>query len=263
MNYTYNFYLLRSTKSVDDIRYIGVTIRSLNCRYAQHKHEAFRKAGRPVYNWWNNRIQDGYKIIIEPIETNFSGDWESEEKYWIRHYKQMGFKLLNLSEGGAGIVTVEQRTKSSRQRSIEAHNKAVIALTKDGKFYKEYKSCMEASKDLNLCHTAITNACSNRWSRSSHGFIWVFKDQYDPNKDYSYKKTLNINCIKCYKFNSIGVLLKEYTSKQECIEENKIDGRMLTRVIENKNIYKDFIYSYSKEINLKEYTPYKKWSKSK
>ena len=247
----YNFYLLKSNKSIVDIRYIGVTTKTLECRYYQHKHEAKRKADRPVYHWWNKRITENFQITIEPLEIDFTGDWEEREKYWIRHYRQMGFNLLNVSEGGVGIITNEQRTKSSRQRSIEAHNKSVIALTKDGKFYKEYSSCREAAKEFHTVPTAITNACKSRWSKSSHGYMWIFKSDYDPNKNYQYQAYEN--WPKCYKFDIFGNLLKTYSSVNNCAKTEHIDTRKLNKLIKNKLIENNFIFSSNLNINIIEY----------
>ncbi|MBQ6166944.1 MAG: hypothetical protein IJK41_05885 [Muribaculaceae bacterium] len=47
------------------------------------------------------------------------------EKYYIKAYKNIGCNLTNISEGGAGVVTADMRSKSSMERSAEGHKKAV------------------------------------------------------------------------------------------------------------------------------------------
>lgn len=251
--YFYNFYLLRTNKRVNDIRYIGVTVRSLKERFSSHKYEALtRKASRPLYNWWRKRVKEGFKIIIEPIELNFCGNWESREQYWIRHYKQMQFDLLNISDGGAGIVTAEQRNIISRQRSVQAHFKPVIALTKDGTFFKEFSSCTDAAKFFHTAPTSITNACKNRWSKSSNGYIWVFKSEYNPNNVYKYKQ--KGKGITCYKFNLNGDLISTFDSLDKCSLLEQIDERRILNSMRNKTTINDFIYSTTSKICVSDYT---------
>ena len=93
-----------------------------------------------------SHYEKGETIVVKQIDTCNENEWEEREKYWIKYYKDNGFDLLNISEGGKGVVTEEMRSKSSIERSIGAHCKAVVALNKDGSFYKEFESIKEASE---------------------------------------------------------------------------------------------------------------------
>lgn len=203
-----------------------------------------------MYNWWDKRIREGYSIFIEPIEENYTGNWEEREKYWIRHYIQMGFKLLNVSEGGCGIITVEQRSKTSRQRSIEAHQKPIVALTKDGEFYKEFSSCTEAANHFHVVMTAITNAISG-FSKSACGYIWIEKASYDPNKKYKYESRLTTLTI--YQFDLEGNLIQHFANLKECEQVLGLNKSQVGKAVRTKRIYKTFIFSKTPSINLQDY----------
>ena len=240
MKKKYTYYLLRSNQSIDDIRYVGVTTVSLKVRYSGHKY-ASKTKNYPIYNWWRKRVKQGFKIIIEPIETNFQGNWEEQEQYWIRHYKQMGFDLLNVSKGGLGVITKEQRSLDSRKRSILAHQKPVIALTLDGKFYKEFSSIKEASQEFNVVESSITNVISG-FSKSSAGYLWVYKDKYNSSIDYVYNS--NSHSIKCYKYTMDKELIYTYNTITQLSKElNRCREYTSTKLKKGDLIINNYIYS--------------------
>lgn len=62
------------------------------------------------------------------------------------------------------------REKSGILRSIEAHEKPIYALNANGEIVKEYKSVVEATRDLNIkAHSAISNALNGR-AKTSGGY---------------------------------------------------------------------------------------------
>ena len=134
------------------------------------------------------------------------------------------------------------REESSIERSIKAHYKEVVALYKNGTFYKEYSSIKEAVKDTNLSKTSISNALTGR-SKSSGGFLWVYKEKYDQNYNYSYNpKTRGITV---YQFNLDGILINQYSSKSyfEHLDGWSING--ITSAIKEKKVYHDYYWSES------------------
>lgn len=72
-----------------------------------------------------SEIQSGYEIKIKQIDQCLESEWEDRERYWISYYKKLGFKLLNVSPGGKGVVTKEMRELSSIQRSVNAHKRPI------------------------------------------------------------------------------------------------------------------------------------------
>lgn len=63
--------------------------------------------------------------------------------------------------------------------------KPVIQLGSDGKFIAEYQSIREAERCTEVCNSEISLCCNGK-RQSAGGFIWVFKNQYNPDSDYGY-----------------------------------------------------------------------------
>lgn len=108
------FYTLSSTRDLNDIRYVGKTIKPLQYRLKQHLLKA-RKAlesnytHNHEYNWINKELKEGFEIKIEYLdECSDDVSWQIIETYWISQFKIWGFKLTNISEGGEGLPGIKQ-----------------------------------------------------------------------------------------------------------------------------------------------------------
>ena len=72
--------------------------------------------------------------------------------------------------------------------SIKQSKKAIIALNMDGTFYKEFDSAIEATKELNIkSKSSINNVLKGR-SKSSAGYMWIYKEDYNSNNIYGNSK---------------------------------------------------------------------------
>lgn len=146
------------------------------------------------------------------------------------------------------------RTQSSIERSIKGHEKPIIALYKDGTFYKEFDSSVKATEELGLkSHSSINNVLKGR-SKSAGGYLWVYKENYDPNNTYGYNpKKLGTSV---YQFDINGLLVNEYPSKKfiDKLKGWSLNG--LNSAIKNKTLYHDSYWSELDSINLEEYEQY-------
>ena len=72
--------------------------------------------------------------------------------------------------------------------SIE-HGRPVIQLTTSGEFVREWYSQLAVVKELGCSAGSISSVLSGR-AKTVYGYRFIYKDEYDPNKDYSvvYKK---------------------------------------------------------------------------
>lgn len=252
----YNFYTLSASSDINNIRYVGVTTKSVIERFYGHKYCAMHpeKRGLPVHKWMYSHYEKGEDIIVTQIDSCDESEWENREKYWIDFYKKGGCLLTNISEGGKGIITKEMRSKSSIERSVNKHKKSIIALNKDGSFYKKYNSIKDATLDLNLkSYSSISNVLNKR-SKSASGFLWIFEDEYDSNKNYSYEIINKGNTV--YEFDIDGILLNEYPSKSYFDKIKGWSANGIKYAIQDKKIYHDHYWSLSNKINLEEYEPY-------
>jgi group I intron endonuclease len=98
----------------EEVRYIGMTTKSLEQRAKEHKKAARLGKKYPVYDWIRRHGSDSIEVFaIEEAKGNL----EDREVYWIAYYKKSGSRLLNLTNGGSGpnghVWTKEQRQKHS------------------------------------------------------------------------------------------------------------------------------------------------------
>ena len=162
-----------------EIRYIGVTVNTLNARLSQHIFDS-KKGGTYKRNWIKSILDINKKPLIELVENCTYKNWEEREKYWIKYYDN----LTNTSVGGVGLII--NRTEQSKFKSIKAKYKSIIAISKD-KTIKKYNSLKECSIDLNIPPSSIT------WvlrfpEKSAYNYHFVYSENY-----YSgYENTVNI-----------------------------------------------------------------------
>lgn len=252
----YRFYTLSEGPDTLNIRYVGVTTKKVNQRFSQHKYCAMHeeKRGLPVHKWMYSKYKDGGNITVKEIDSCLEEEWEDRERYWIKYYKSLGCNLMNLDEGGKGVITKEKRSKSSIQRSIEGHEVPIVALHLDGSFYKEFPSSAKATVELGFkSKSSINNVLRGR-SKTAGGYMWLYKKDYDPNGTYSYKKTKLGKSI--FEFDIDGKLVKEWKNSKELDNIVGYSYNGVTFAIKNKKIYHDHYWSYSDNINILEYEPY-------
>lgn len=259
MSLIYNFYVLTTSADISNVRYVGVTTKTVQQRLYGHKYCSMHEEKRylPVHKWMYTHYQKGEDILITQIDFCTSENWEEREKYWISHYKDLGYNLLNISEGGYGVITKEMREISSIERSRKKHEKAVIALNKDGSIYKEFESSTKAAEELNLnSKTSINNALKGR-SKSAGGYLWVFKENYDSNISYTYES--NKNGTTVYQFDINGLLIQKFPSKRyfDTLEGWSFNG--IQTAIRDKKLYHDCYWSEYPIIEVSEYEPYFKY----
>ena len=246
------FYALVSTSNEEDIRYIGTTSTTLKARFRQHKYCANHeeKRGLPVHKWMYSQYQKGFDIKIIQLCECEENEWENTEQQLILKYKNLGYKLLNVDKGGKGVITKEKRSKSSIERSTEAHRKPIVQLTTSGEFVQEYKSLTEAGSYFDGTINNIFNVLKGT-TKTAFGYVWVYKDKYDPKNIYTV--TYEPHTEKVFQFNREGNLVKSYNSKKEAVTNIKGSYNGLTDSIKNKTWYKNSFWSYSDTIHITEY----------
>lgn len=124
-----------SDPNTGEIRYIGQTTSVLSKRLTDHIASA-RKGKNYLHNWIKSV---NYSPIIELLEDN--AVWNESEIYWIEQFRQWGFRLVNSTKGGDGILghkfTTESRLKMSKSLSkprkpLTRNHKYKISITKKG-----------------------------------------------------------------------------------------------------------------------------------
>lgn len=257
MEKIYQFYVLSSSNEPNNIRYVGVTTVSLQRRLIQHRNKAKSAKYRmlPVHKWMYSVYKKGFDVLINKIDECDESKWEEKEQYLIKKYKDQGYKLMNLDKGGKGVITSEMRSKSSIERCAEKHRKPIIALTLDGKFFKEFPSLTSAVKYFHGNNITNIGNVLRHATKSAYNHLWVYKKDYYKQKKYLYSKDRHGK--KIYQFNLEGKLINIYDAIIDIKNKIGISYNGLNSAIINKKEYYNSYWSYNRNINVDKYkSPY-------
>jgi len=95
---TASIYALRENGFV---RYVGKTVKSLECRLGEHLTQARNGFLSHKCNWIRSMLSRGLSPTITVLEK-VEGNGSAEERKWIAYFKSYGIKLTNLTDGGEG-----------------------------------------------------------------------------------------------------------------------------------------------------------------
>lgn len=127
----------------------------------------------------------------------------------MAHASQNG--LLNRqSESRKAAIRV------NRKIAVENAKKPVIQLDMNGRTIATYPSTKEAAKATGIPSALISSIASGKsYHKSAHGFQWIYKSLYDPQKDYAYKPS-QFECAKrgVGQCDQSGNLLAVYPSRK-------------------------------------------------
>ena len=124
-------------------------------------------------------INNGYNLSIGGkgcLGYKHTEEWkEAASKRMLGNQYSLGFtkseeERKHLSEKMTGHFVSEE----TKEKIGNKNSKAIIQIDKSGNIIREFKSAVEAAKELNLSRTGINNCC-NGLSKSSGGYIWKHK----------------------------------------------------------------------------------------
>lgn len=103
-------------------RYVGMTTKTLDKRLGGHIRESRRKK-RQNYrtNWIAGCVKDGCPPMISLLEEVPFSMWQDAERAWISTCRGMGCSLVNMTEGGEGIINPSEEIR--KKKSISATGK--------------------------------------------------------------------------------------------------------------------------------------------
>lgn len=192
----YKIYCLRDPRN-NLIRYIGQTTKTLNQRLSSHICLA-KKTHTHKNKWILSLLKEGINPKIEHLLSCKSAEECNEnEIFFIKCFKDLGYKLTNSTSGGEGInnfkLSEGSRLKISKSQTgknnsmfgkthpkeiilqiADKNKKPIIQLDLLGNEIKIWKSAKDASKKLKIDSSSITKCCKGKL-KSSKGFIWKYK----------------------------------------------------------------------------------------
>ena len=170
-------------------KYIGLSA-DINQRWKQHKVDlnGGYHINSHLQTSWNKYGEDKFSwYILEECDLQLLQD---REKFYINKYKSYSNKYgYNMTKGGDGILDLREESRTRIKNALSKH--PVIQLSLDGKYISEYINSYEASRQIlghKEGHEIIRRCCENQYL-SAYGYIWVYKENYNPSKKYMYDNT--------------------------------------------------------------------------
>lgn len=192
-------------------------------------------------------------VIQLDLEGNFIKQWDcmsDAEKYTGVNKSKITVvcKKQRRSAGNYIWVYTEEYNKNEdySYKPYIPDTKKVIQLDLNGNFIKEWISGQQASKELNLKTSNISRCCRHE-RKSYENYIWIFKDEYDPNKNYKYNAKSEGKAKKVLAFDKHMNFIKEFesiakTSKHFGYSETSIRNQLYhksNKITEHIFIFKD------------------------
>lgn len=170
----------------NELRYVGKT-NNLKLRLQSHiDYARSKRKQRAVSDWINSIIKHGLKPIINTIEETTVGDWIEREAFWIKEYKSIGARLLNLTDGGesnTGYVYSPElkdiRRKARIGRVVPNNERRAIAATLSKKIVCEDGTLFDSMKEA----IASSGIPKSTFHRKLHNGEKINDKRYDFFKD--------------------------------------------------------------------------------
>ena len=229
----YKVYALVSSHEPNNFRYIGITKQSLNTRLYKHLYVSkFLKTHKDC--WIQKHIKLGNNILMILIETVFTEECAKDrEKYYIKHYKEIGQKLTNATDGGDGLNNPTEETLRKLRGRIP-HNKgkkhsmeARIKMSQAGKgrkFSKEHKQKIRESNLNKQFSEEHKNNLSNAKLKYHNERKMNGIDNWNKGRKSSLETRKKLSNINLGKKMSEESKLKMRESARKNSEERKLKG---------------------------------------
>ena len=163
-------------------KYYQLHLPSMNSEFA-HRLAALTFIPNPLNKEQvNHKDGNGHNNYCGCKENNY----EDSNLEWVTRLEN----CQHASRTGLINRTSEKRKEAAKRNreKIDYDNikRPVIQLTLDGQYIAEYPSIVDAAKAINKGTTIIGSVLQhNSVHKSAGGFNWIYKDEYDPNKDNS------------------------------------------------------------------------------
>jgi hypothetical protein len=211
-------------------------IRTLNRNI--HANEHLQKA-------WLKYGQSNFSFEI--LTTCSEDILESEEHYWCTildvHNPKYGYNIKS-THPEKGKMTINDKLRISNKLKSMAIRPIVI-LDLKGNFIKEFSLVSDAASYLKTRPDCIHRVLTKKRDRYKN-YIFLYKKDYDVNKDYSYKdKRSKI----VQQFTLSGEFIKEWQSTMDIERELFILNTAISNCCNNKKHYYSaggFIWKYKK-----------------
>lgn len=170
-------------------------------------------------------------IVDEVFDTaNNEDELNEKERHYIEQFDS--FKNgYNRSIGGDSIQGSKKPCGKYSPRS-----KSVCQISTDGELIKIWDCISDIGKELNISNSHISQVCKNT-RKLAGGFVWVYKEDYDPNKDYRrvpHIKDMGKGTKPVLLLSEDNQIIREFYSVNDAGKELKISGQEVSRICSHK-----------------------------
>lgn len=145
-------------------RYVGITTQSFKKRYKMHLSKRSLIPKTYKNNWIKSLLREGVKPSIHLIEEVVGWKYACEvEKYWIKEFKEQGYKLTNGTDGGEGALGIKLSEEHRRARSkrlmghvLSEETKAKISKAHTGYKYDDAAKLNMSKSKMGRRHSPET-----------------------------------------------------------------------------------------------------------
>ncbi len=103
-----------------ELKYVGCTVDHLEHRLATHLVPSALNRRNHRSNWLNSVLAKGLnpqmRLLIDYGDISYK-ELLKLEIYWIKHYRLLGFKLVNATDGGEGMLGYKHSEEARRNMS--------------------------------------------------------------------------------------------------------------------------------------------------
>lgn len=130
-------------------KYVGKA-KNFKKRIKQHENEDRFRYDTWFYRWLNKQIRLGEAYYVDVLEVCEDNIWQEREKYWIKHLRELGYEICNMTDGGDGnnnqIFSEESNRKKSQHKIGKPLSKETRKKISDS--HKGMKMSEETKKKL-------------------------------------------------------------------------------------------------------------------
>lgn len=253
-------YMFKNTKN--NKVYIGSTV-NLNGRIKKHFYEikkevhhnshlqrAVKKYGEKSFEIYLLKVFD--KVSVEELrkaEEIFILEYNSYEK---------GYNMLeNKSKHLTKLNQSESHIKSNKKRS----SKPVMMFDKlTGKHLITFDSVSKTALYLGISSSNVSKACRREEKSFRQSYTFCYKDNFDSNKNYSYRKSKVVASEetkqklrksskwskKTYQYNLNWNLVNIYDSRSEAERQNSFRKEQLRNKIDKQTPFEGYYWTHNK-----------------
>lgn len=202
--------------------------------YNEHLFRAIKKYGFDSFE-----VDEIHDVAYSKEELN------EKEEYYIKKYDSFEHGYNNTYGG-------DNFPKGSNCKN----SKSVCQISLDGKLIKIWDSAQDASNELEIPFSNISKVCTGHKERNGSrqitagGFVWIFKEDYDPNKNY--KRIVNARPESKQRktvllLDDNGNIIQEFYSGEEASKALNISKQAISNLCHHKTLTRKYNLVFKSE----------------